>query len=174
MDVFCVDDNELHLEKIQKAVEKACEMKKISDCNIILCKDGQELLTKSSGKSPQLVTLDINMPNVDGLSALIRFKKAVPGSSVIMVSSENEAVVTRLTGKHNTNLDPQKKEALLTNVINRVRSGIVEPGKINSVLEAVSNLGMDPLKVALSNGAREILIKPYDMDAAAQTVSKYL
>lgn len=172
--VYCVDDDAFHLGKIQKVVEKACGLKGINDFEVIGCKDGYDFLAKVPQKKPKLITLDINMPNFDGLSTLVRYKVLNPSATILMVSSENEAVVQRLTSKHHTNVDPQKKQALLKSVIDRVKTGNKEPGKINSVLEAVSSLGLDPLSVAMKNGAREILQKPFDVDQASTIIARYL
>ncbi|MBF0277777.1 MAG: response regulator [SAR324 cluster bacterium] len=173
MEVFCVDDTEFHLGKITKVIEQACAAKGISDCEIVQCCDGKDFLNKVSGKLPVLVTLDINMPNMDGLSTLVRYRHLNPAAKILMVSSENEAVVQRLASEHHK-VDEKKKQMLLSSVISRVKSGEVVPGKINSVLEAVASLGMDPLKVARENGASDIVKKPFDVEKAVFTVTRYL
>ncbi len=174
MFVFCVDDDDFHRGKIQKVIEQACQEKGIQNCEIVPCTDGQDFLTKVASRSPRLVTLDINMPNMDGLSTLVRYRHQNPGAQILMVTSENVSVVARLGTSHHANVDENKKQALLASVINRVKSGQTEPGKISSVLEAVASLGMDPLQVAKANGASDILKKPFDVDAASKVVTRYL
>ncbi|PCK06027.1 MAG: hypothetical protein COA42_17595 [Alteromonadaceae bacterium] len=176
MYVFCVDDVDGHREKIQEVIESACAKKGITDCTIIGCCDGVDFLKKVEGKTPQFVTMDLNMPNMDGLSALVRYKRLKPSVPVIIASSENESVVGRLNkpGKTFTIVDPEKQKELLAKVIDRVSKGIVEPKKMNSVLEAVANLRMDPIAVARSCGAKGILVKPYDRDKTAEILARFL
>ena len=172
--IYCVDDHSLHLKLIQHVVEKACEMKGCEDVEIVACQDGEELLRSSEGKKVNLLTLDINMPRMDGLTSLIKFKAKNPLTPVLMASSENEKIVKRLTASDHSHIDDKKKEELLGKVIERVKSGQVIPGKINSILEACSELGMDPEKIALQHGAQAFLRKPYDVEASAEVLSKYL
>lgn len=174
MYLYCVDDDSFHRSKAKKVLEQACEQRHISDYEIIECSDGQELLNQAQSKTPKVVLLDINMPNLDGLSALVKMRKKFPSVVIIMASSENEKIIKRLTTESISDVDAQKKEMLVNKVIARVRDDIVEPGKINSVLEAASQLGIDPIQLARKNGASEFLQKPYDVNASVPIVSRYL
>ncbi|PCJ11580.1 MAG: hypothetical protein COB04_18895 [Gammaproteobacteria bacterium] len=174
MHVFCVDDDDFHRGKIQEVVSQSCELKGISDCTIIGCCDGDDFLKKVDGITPKFITLDINMPNKDGLSTLVRYKKLNPSVPIYMASSENESVVKRLHTKKRDDIDPAKKEQLLSKVVDRVKNGVHEPDKLNSVLEAVANLGMDPIAVAKSYGANGFIIKPFDRDQTAEILARLL
>ncbi|NRB40209.1 MAG: response regulator [Pseudomonadales bacterium] len=171
MNVFCVDDDDFHRSKIRQCVEKACTIKGIDDCVIIECADGDEFLEKVKAKVPSLITLDITMPKKDGLSTLVRYRHLNPSVKILIVSSENARVVRRLSTKKYFSTDESKKQELLAKVIERVKTDNIEPGKLNSVLEAVSNLGLDPIQVAKECGATGFLRKPYDMDSTANDIS---
>lgn len=174
MYIFCVDDDDFHRSKIQTVIEKACIIKGVSDAEVIGCVDGNDFLEKVQGKTPQFVTMDINMPNKDGLSALVRYHKLSPSVPVIMASSENDKVVKRLSTDRHFSVDDDKKEKLLSKVIERVSNDTVDPGKLNSVLEAVANLGMDPITVAKTCGAKGFLKKPFDEDKTADILTRFL
>lgn len=174
MHIFCVDDDPFHRSKSKKIVETACQIRGITDYEIIECSDGKDFLQKTIGKSPRLVLLDINMPNMDGLSALVRAKVLYPQAIFMMASSENEQVISRHSSTHHDGISPEKQKELIAKVVDRVRSGVQEAGKINSVLEAISQLGADPIPIAKQQGAVEFLQKPYDLDVSSKIIAKYL
>ncbi len=173
MKIFCADDDELHLKYAVRCV-KAALAQIGSNAEVVGFNNGQELLDATLKEKPLLVTLDINMPVMDGLSALARlrvFHKTLP---ILMASSENERIIKRLSADDHSAVDLEKKQALLAKVIQRVALGTPEPGKINSILQAVSELGMDPIATARQIGANEFLSKPYDLEIAAKLIAKYL
>lgn len=49
--------------------------------------DGQQAVEKYGAAAPDLVIMDITMPNLDGIGALKEIKKANPGAKVIMCSA---------------------------------------------------------------------------------------
>jgi len=51
--------------------------------------DGTEALEQVAYHRPELVLLDINMPEMNGLDVLARIAHDYPGTPVIMVSSQN-------------------------------------------------------------------------------------
>ncbi len=49
--------------------------------------DGKQCLIEYTRLKPELVTLDITMPELDGLNTLLALKKLDPSAKVIMVSA---------------------------------------------------------------------------------------
>jgi len=56
-------------------------------------RDGEEALRLFAETEPDLVTLDITMPKIDGLAALKEMKKMRPEAQVIIVSAINDKSV---------------------------------------------------------------------------------
>ncbi len=53
-------------------------------------KDGEEAILLYQREKPDLVTLDIVMPNLDGVSALKKMIESDPSARVVMVSAVNQ------------------------------------------------------------------------------------
>lgn len=53
-------------------------------------RDGQEALTQFENEKPDLVTLDIVMPKMDGVTALKKIVSVDPQARVVMVSAVNQ------------------------------------------------------------------------------------
>ena len=54
--------------------------------------DGQDGVEKYKELSPEVVTLDITMPVLDGLGSLAEIKKADPNARVIMVTAAGQQI----------------------------------------------------------------------------------
>ncbi|WP_370379729.1 response regulator [Catenulispora sp. GAS73] len=52
--------------------------------------DGAEALHKAEELAPDVVILDVRMPDTDGLTACAAIKRSVPGAKVIMLTSSDE------------------------------------------------------------------------------------
>ncbi len=67
------------------------EMKKMLDGSefeiVACCRSGEEALEKYEEVHPELVTMDIVMPGMDGVEACERMKKTWPDAQIYMVSS---------------------------------------------------------------------------------------
>jgi CheY-like chemotaxis protein len=174
MYIYCVDDNPLQLRRAKQLVELACKEKNLNNVEIIECQDGAQLLQGVKENAPAMILLDINMPVLDGLSALARLRNDNKKTKVIMVSSEDSKVIKRFKTGERSEIDDDKKKELLKKVVDRVVAGNNEEGKINSILEACGNLGLDPIQVAKDLGADEYIQKPYEQDAASKVLGKLM
>ena len=54
---------------------------------VITAVNGKEALTKVEKEEPELVILDLKLPDMSGIEVLSTIKKAKPGTAVIMISS---------------------------------------------------------------------------------------
>ena len=85
--------------------------------------NGQEAIDICRREAPNLVTLDITMPLVDGLTALKEIKKAQPDVKVVMVSAfgERQNVLEAIKcGAANFIVKPFNAEKVIR-VINSIR-----------------------------------------------------
>ena len=84
--------------------------------------NGQKAVEKYAELKPDLVLMDITMPEMDGIEALMRFKAADPSASVIMCSAMGQQAM----------------------VIESIQSGakdfIVKPFQADRVIEAVQKV----------------------------------
>lgn len=90
--------------------------------DIIEGADGQQAVEKYFEESPDLVIMDITMPNMDGLEALKAIKEKDPGAVIVMCSAMGQ-------------------EAM---VIEAIKAGakdfIVKPFKPDRILKTVSSI----------------------------------
>ena len=88
--------------------------------------DGADAVEKYNSLKPDLVLMDITMPNKDGLEALKEIRAADPGANVVMCSAMGQE----------------------TMVIDAIRSGakdfIVKPFKGERVLKTVTSIVGEP------------------------------
>ena len=84
--------------------------------------DGNEALAKYKEVKPDLVTMDITMPNCDGIQSLKQIKAADPAANVVMCSAMGQQAI----------------------VIEAIQSGakdfIVKPFQVDRVLEAIKKI----------------------------------
>ena len=79
--IMVVDDSRVIYAEMQKMLEG-------SDIEIAaFCRNGEDALEKYESVNPDLVTLDIVMPGMDGLETCEMLKKKWPDAQVFMVSS---------------------------------------------------------------------------------------
>ena len=84
MKVMLIDDSKT-MRNIQKAVLKQLGYTQIEEA----C-DGQDALSKIGAFEPDLVLVDWNMPNMDGLTFVKKFRQADKTTPLIMVTTETE------------------------------------------------------------------------------------
>lgn len=80
--VIVVDDSALMRMIISDMIDKENDMKVIATA-----KNGEDLFNKIKNNTPDVITLDIEMPKMDGITALKRLKSQNNNVSVIMLSS---------------------------------------------------------------------------------------
>lgn len=79
--ILLVDD-EAHIRKFVGLV-----LKKICRATILEAPDGLAALALYAQEKPDLILLDVNMPNLDGIQTLERLRLTAPEANVVMLTS---------------------------------------------------------------------------------------
>lgn len=83
MRLLIVDDSLVVRNAIQRSVADG----KISE--IFRAEDGEEAVSIFSRERPELVTMDLTLPRLDGLGAIRRIREIAPHSSILVISALN-------------------------------------------------------------------------------------
>jgi len=84
MKVLLVDDSRT-MRNVQKNI-----LSQLGHSEIIEAGDGQDALSRVRAEKVDLILLDWNMPNMDGLSFMKEFRQIDKSTPVIMVTTESE------------------------------------------------------------------------------------
>ena len=113
--VLIVDDVPTNVMLVQAILKK-------EGYTLLTCDSGTKALRIANEKHPNLILLDIMMPEMDGIQALKKIKETDPNASVIMCSAMGQQAM----------------------VIESIQSGakdfIVKPFQADRVLEAVQKV----------------------------------
>lgn len=80
------------------------------------CENGKVAVAKYPELKPDIVTMDITMPELDGLGALKAIMKIDPGAKVVMVSAMGQEGMVRdavMSGAKGFIVKPFKEEAII-------------------------------------------------------------
>jgi DNA-binding NarL/FixJ family response regulator len=56
------------------------------DCNVLQAKSGEEAVQQAGAKPPDIVLMDIMLPEMNGIEAASHIKRLVPGVQILMLS----------------------------------------------------------------------------------------
>ena len=87
--------------------------------NFVEAQDGAEAVKKYDEESPDMVIMDITMPNMDGLEALKAIKGGDPNATVVMCSAmgqESMVIEAIKSGAKDFIVKPFKPERILKTV----------------------------------------------------------
>ena len=118
--IMLVDDAAFMRMMVKDALTKA------GYTDLIEAQDGAEAVEKFNAENPDLVFMDITMPNKDGLEALKEIKAAHPNANIVMCSAMGQESM----------------------VIEAIQSGakdfIVKPFKPDRIMKTVSSIVGEP------------------------------
>jgi two-component system chemotaxis response regulator CheB len=86
--LLVVDDSEVIRLLFTKAIERDPELRVVASTG-----DGIEAIARAREHQPDVILLDIEMPRMDGLTALPEIQKASPKSVIIIISGNSETSV---------------------------------------------------------------------------------
>lgn len=174
------DDVEMHRGMLKMALAAYC--RKHPDVTVEVvgeCEHGGQLLERLSSLLPNVLTLDIRMPTMDGLTTLLHLRQRVGfNGPILMVSSEEEGNIDRFfteaVSDKVRNMPIEQKLANMAKIEARLLQGVTEPGKINDLLTGCEKLRLDPITYAKHLGANGFLHKPYSPDQTDAVFSSVL
>ncbi|OGP91993.1 MAG: hypothetical protein A2156_16245 [Deltaproteobacteria bacterium RBG_16_48_10] len=79
------DDHGLFREGLRRILEESPDLKVVGEAS-----DGRELLDLLKGLTPDLILLDISMPNVRGIDAIPEIKKIRPSAKILILTTFSE------------------------------------------------------------------------------------
>jgi DNA-binding NarL/FixJ family response regulator len=93
MKVLIADDHQLMLDGIRRALEQADDIEIVGEA-----RNGSRVLPLVGQKQPDVVLLDLRMPELDGLACLDRLRRRYPKVKVIVLSvfSDSEHIEAAL------------------------------------------------------------------------------
>ncbi|MCK0140064.1 response regulator transcription factor [Aliiroseovarius sp. F47248L] len=138
-EVLVVDDHPLFCEALSMTLRSA-----LSVPEVIMANNLTEAFGLMKGRdAPDIVLLDLNLPDVDGLDGLVRLKSAIPDTPVIVVSSlSDSAIITSVLGAGASGFIPKDSDkGMITEAFRQIRDGgIYTPA---DYIEPVDNGGTD-------------------------------
>lgn len=81
MKLMIVDDSLV----IRRKIERACDLTDVTE--IVTAVDGLDALEKARQHMPDIVTMDITMPNMDGVECVKRLVELKPDIYILVVSA---------------------------------------------------------------------------------------
>ncbi|MGD8428306.1 MAG: LytTR family DNA-binding domain-containing protein [Balneolaceae bacterium] len=159
-----VDDEPLACKRLAKL------LKEDKDVNVIeVCKNGKEAIETINEKKPELVFLDIQMPEVDGFDVLNNINRDHTPVIVFVTAYDEYAVRAFEVNAFDYLLKPFKKERL-ENALGRAKKAIrdtpeeVLNSKIGDLLETLKGSGNHLKRLMVKSSGQYFFIKAEDID----------
>jgi DNA-binding NarL/FixJ family response regulator len=88
--ILVVDDHERWRRQARLLLQARPELKVIAEAS-----DGSEAVEQANELKPDLVLLDIGLPNLNGIDAARRIQQLSPGSKIVFLSQANDRDIVR-------------------------------------------------------------------------------
>jgi len=118
--VLIVDDEEELRENLFDLLE-------LEGYEVATCKTGGEALKSVESRVPDLVLLDIQLPEIDGIEILRQFKERHPNLPVIMVSASSQQGTREKIEEYDADgfiLKPYDQDELLALIESLLKRGV--------------------------------------------------
>ena len=136
--VLLVDDHPVVREGLRTMLSTAPDIEIVAEAG-----DGVEALEKAKEHRPQVVLMDIRMPNVDGIEATRRIKSQLPSTSVIVLTvyGNDAYVVNAVRAGAGGYLLKDASKDLLIHTIRAVNSGgmLIKTSLLREVIRSSSD-----------------------------------
>lgn len=157
--VMIVDDHKMIREGLKKLIEFDAEIKVVEQA-----KDGNDCLSKLEFSTPDVILLDINMPERDGIETLkiIKERKKYPKVLVLTVHNEVEYLIKAIDIGVDGYILKDSESAELKKAIKAVRDGenYIQPSLIPALNSQLLNRDTDKDKISLlTNRELEVLVQ---------------
>ncbi|MDO8568690.1 MAG: response regulator transcription factor, partial [Dehalococcoidales bacterium] len=118
--VLLVDDHPLAREGLRTMLSTASDIEVVAEAS-----DGVEAVERADEHQPEIILMDVRMPNMDGLEATRRIKSRLPSVSVIVLTAyDNDAyIVDAVRSGAGGYLLKDASKDLLIHTIRAVNSG---------------------------------------------------
>ena len=154
--VLLVDDHVMVLEGFKRLIEDQCEV-------VGMVEDGRALLEVAPKLKPDIITMDISMPWLNGLDAARRLKKEMPDVKIIFLTMHADVAYVREAFAAGASGFLMKRSAgtELLQAIQAVSNGqyyitsLITKDLVRSILEGASNVS--PQRDVLTPRQREVL-----------------
>jgi DNA-binding response OmpR family regulator len=152
--VLVVDDEPRYLKLVRYNLEAA-------GYEVMTAADGEEALSQVSGKSPDLIILDIRLPGIDGYEVCTRVREfsSVPIIMLTAKGEEREKVRGLRLGADDYITKPFGAEELMARVETVLRRSNLSKVKAPSIL-TVGELSIDFAQRKVTIGGQEISLSP--------------
>ena len=153
--VFLIDDQELILDAISDLITSRGAEKGIHVLGV--AQGYKESLSTLEHEQPDLVLLDINMPNVNGYETAFMFKQKWPGIKILMLTSHEDGdniAQARASGADGYAFKSGSHQALMDAIMAVLEGGqeFVTPGILAGLNSESSNANM-----GLTHRQRQVL-----------------
>ncbi|MBE3575884.1 MAG: response regulator transcription factor, partial [Firmicutes bacterium] len=140
--ILIADDHEVVRRGLRDLLEDEEDLQVVGEAAT-----GQQAVELAQAERPDLVIMDIRMPDGDGIDACRRIRQALPGTRVIMLTSygDEEVLVPSILAGADGYLLKEASSSELISAIRQVASGrsLLDPQVTGKVLEEMRHLAKE-------------------------------
>ena len=145
--VIIADDQKILAEGIKTVLETSSEIKVIA-----LASDGEDCLKKIAEEKPDVVLLDIRMPNMNGVIASREIKKNYPEIKVVILTTfdDSDYILDAINyGASGYLLKDINASALIDAVVNAYKGELILPTNIAKKITAAAKMVTEGKEIRL-------------------------